>query len=68
MSRPRHYSPIIERFLVSVVCHEVRHRQMPMTRLANQILKPALANAVGGQLASQSPASPSRPAVVREGK
>jgi hypothetical protein len=54
MFRPCHYSPAIERFLVSVLYHEARHRRMPMTRLTNEIIKLALANSVGWQLASQS--------------
>lgn len=51
MPRSRHYSPTLERFLVSVLYHEARHRNMPMTRLANDILKDALANSTGWQLA-----------------
>jgi hypothetical protein len=51
MPRSRHYSPALERFLVSVLYHEARHRNMPMTRLANDILKDALANSTGWQLA-----------------
>lgn len=54
MPRPRHYSPSLDRFLVSVLYHEARHRHVPMTRLANQILKDALANSTGWQLATQS--------------
>lgn len=54
MPRPRHYSPALERFLVSVLYHEARHRKMRMTKLANEILKEALAESVGWQLATQS--------------
>ncbi len=54
MPRPQHYSPAIERFLVSVLYHEARHRKIPMTRLANEILKDGLANSAGWQLAMQS--------------
>lgn len=68
MSRPRHYSPPIERFLVSVLYHEARHRQVPMTRLANEVLRHALANSVGWQLASQSFVSPVPEAVACEPK
>ncbi len=59
MSRPRHYSPAIERFLVAVLYHEARHRKMPMTRLTNQLLKEALANSIGWQQATQLVALPS---------
>ena len=54
MPRPQHYSPAIERFLVSVLYHEARHRKIPMTQLANEILKDGLANSAGWQLAVQS--------------
>jgi hypothetical protein len=51
MPRPQHYSPALERFIVSVLYHEARHRNMPMTRLANDILKDALVNSKGWQMA-----------------
>ena len=51
MPRPAHYSPALERFIVSVLYHEARHRNMPMTRLTNEILKDALVNSKGWQLA-----------------
>ena len=68
MSRPRHYSPVIERFLVSVLYHEARHRQVPMTRLTNEIIKLALANSTGWKLASQSLASSALQPAACEGK
>lgn len=58
MPRPQHYSPAIERFLVSVLYHEARHRKIPMTRLANEILKNGLADSPGWQLAMLSIQSP----------
>jgi hypothetical protein len=68
MARPNHYSPAIERFLVSVLYHEARHRNIPMTRLANQILKAELAESVGWQLALQSLNSPNQALVASPGK
>jgi hypothetical protein len=68
MSRPRHYSPVIERFLVSVLYHEARHRRVPMTRLTNEIIKRALTDSTGWQLASQSLNCPAPRAVASEGK
>jgi len=67
MPRPTHYSPAIERFLVSVLYHEARHRNIPMTRLVNQILKAGLANSPGWHLATQALVPPSGQA-LREGK
>jgi len=58
MPRPQHYSPAIERFLVRVLYHEARQRKIPMTQLANEILKAGLANSAGWQLATQSLNSP----------
>jgi len=60
MPRPQHYSPAIERFLVSVLYHEARHRKIPMTRLVDDIIKKALTNSTGWQLALQSANSPGR--------
>ena len=54
MPRPQHYSPAVERFLVSVLYHEARRRKIPMTQLANEILKIGLADSVGWQIAMQS--------------
>jgi len=65
MSRPQHYSPAIERFLVSVLYHEARYRKIPMTRLVDDIIKNALANSTGWQLAMQSVPSPDQPSVGR---
>ena len=53
MPRPLYYSPAIERFLVSVLYHEARHRKIPMTQLANEILKNGLADSTGWQLATE---------------
>ncbi len=62
MPRSQHYSPGIERFLVSVLYHEAQRRKMPMTLLANEILKGALADSVGWQLAIQSLTTPAEQA------
>jgi hypothetical protein len=43
---------------VSVLYHEARHRKIPMTQLANEILKNGLANSPGWQLAIESVNSP----------
>jgi len=53
MPRPLYYSPAIERFLVSVLYHEARHRNIPMTQLANEIVKNGLADSTGWQLATE---------------
>ena len=68
MAGPRHYSPAIERFLVAVLYHEARHRDFPMTRLANEILKNALAGSIGWQQATQSLPPPEQSPVADTGK
>jgi hypothetical protein len=68
MSRPQHYSPAIKRFLVSVLYHEARHRKIPMTRLVDDIIKKALTNSTGWQLAMQSVNSPARESFTCHGK
>ena len=51
MSRPKYYSPVIQRFLVSVLFHEAKRRGIPMTRLANEILEQGLKPSPGWRLA-----------------
>ena len=54
MSRPKHYSPEIKRFLVSVLYHEAQVRQIPMTVLANHLLANGLKDSVGWDLAEEA--------------
>jgi hypothetical protein len=42
MPRPKHYSPQINRFLVSVLYHEAKRQKKPMTALTNELLQTAL--------------------------
>jgi hypothetical protein len=51
MPRSDHYSPEIDRFLVSCLYHEARERRMPMTRLVNELLRRALTGSTGWQQA-----------------
>lgn len=44
MARPKHYSPQISRFLVSVLYFEAKARKIPMTKLTEELLKQALMN------------------------
>lgn len=47
MSRPRHYSPQLSRFLVSVLYHQAKHRKIPMTKLTDELLQNALRGSPG---------------------
>jgi len=47
MPRPQHYSPAIERFLVSVPLSRSPPSKMPMTRLVDDIIKKALTKLTG---------------------
>ncbi len=38
----RHYSPQLDRDLISILYHEAKTRRIPMTRLANQLIRAAL--------------------------
>ena len=42
MAQPRHYVPRISRFMVSVLYHEAKKQQMPMTKLTEQLLARSL--------------------------
>ncbi len=54
MSRPKHYSPEIRRFLVSVLYHEAQARRVPMTVLANHLLANGLKDTSGWRLAEEA--------------
>lgn len=68
MASDRHYSPRIDRFLVSCLYHEARERRVPMTRLVDDLLRKELAGSTGWQKAAEdrsigenpSPDHPSR--------
>jgi hypothetical protein len=51
MAKPRHYSPVISRFIVSVLYHEAKHRKLPMTQLTDELLIAALRDSQGWQTA-----------------
>jgi hypothetical protein len=51
MPRPKHYSPAIHRFLVSVLYHEAKARGVAMTKLTNQLLTEKLTGGDGWQKA-----------------
>ena len=47
MAKPRHYSPQIARFMVSVLYHEAKARKLPMTKLTDEMLRQSLMNSEG---------------------
>ena len=49
MPRPKHYSPQISRFLVSVLYHEAKAHKMPMTKLTDMLLRRSLVDSEGWQ-------------------
>ena len=53
MAKSSHYSPRIERFLVTCLYHEARDRRMPMTRLVDSLLRESLAGTTGWQKATE---------------
>lgn len=53
MARARYYSPQISRFLVSVLYHEAQRRRIPMTKLADELLRTQLIGSDGWQKAEE---------------
>ena len=51
MAQNRHYSPVIDRCLVTCLYHEARERRVPMTRLVDELLRRALMGSSGWQQA-----------------
>jgi hypothetical protein len=54
MSRPKHYSPEIKRFIVSALYHEAKARGVPMTVLTNELLTAGLQHTDGWQKAREA--------------
>ncbi len=50
MGRPLHYSPAIRRHVVTALYHERRRREVPMTRLVDELLTTALKGSEGWRL------------------
>ena len=51
MPRFRHYTPQLTRFSVSVLYHEAKRRRIPMTRLADDLLRQSLSGSESWQKA-----------------
>ena len=54
MKRRRHYSPQLDRFLVSALYHEARRLDKPMTALADEIVGVALRGTPGWREAKRA--------------
>ena len=54
MAQSRHYSPRISRFLISVLYHEAKQRQMPMTKLTEHLLAQSLQGSPSWQMVASS--------------
>ena len=54
MPNQRHYSPKISRFLVSVLYHEARRRNIPMTKLTDELLRQQLVGSPSWEMAQET--------------
>ena len=54
MPQNRHYSPRISRFLVSVLYHEAKRRQIPMTKLTDELLRQQLVGSESWELVQET--------------
>ena len=54
MAKHRHYSPALSRFIVSVLYHEAKARNIPMTKLTEELLRQALIDSTGWKTAESS--------------
>ena len=54
MPNQRHYSPRINRFLVSVLYHEARRRHIPMTKLTDELLRQQLFGSPSWEMAQET--------------
>lgn len=53
MARRSHYSPGIDRFLVTVLYHEAQRQRVPMTKLTNQLLEGSLKDSPAWKMAER---------------
>jgi hypothetical protein len=49
----KHYTPSLSRLNVSALYHEAKHRKIPMTKLADELVSKGLAGSVGMEQARQ---------------
>jgi len=61
MPKPRHYSPQLSRFVVSALYHEAKRQKMPMTRLADTLLRGTLMQSDGWRQAESLRVAEDRP-------
>ena len=54
MAQNRHYSPVIDRFLVSVLYHDARRHGIPMTRRVDELLRKSLKDSAAWSDAQES--------------
>ena len=54
MPKATHYTPALDRFLVSALYHQAKAEQIPMTQLVNRIVQQALHGGTGWQTAIAS--------------
>ena len=54
MAKALYYSPRISRFLVSALYHEAKRRQIPMTKLADELITRQLDGTEGLRTAQES--------------
>lgn len=50
----KHYTPPLSRLNVCALYHEAKHRKIPMTKLADELMAKALSGSVGMKVAQES--------------
>jgi hypothetical protein len=56
----KHYSPRINRFLISALYHEAKARKIPMTKLTDDLLRQSLRGSEGWKIAESPPPYPAK--------
>jgi hypothetical protein len=62
MPRPRHYSPVIRRDLVTKLYFRAKAERIPMTKLTNRLLNEAMTNVVPFESVRVAESAPPYPA------
>lgn len=64
MPRPRHYSPVIRRDLVTKLYYRAKQERIPMTKLVNRLIDEAITNVVPFDSCRVAESSPPEPPPV----
>lgn len=64
MARPRHYSPVIRRDLITKLYFRAQAERIPMTNLVNRLIEEAMSDTVAFESCRVAESTPPEPPLV----